>query len=146
MSSSPHPSQHPYSMVLSALCKMKLIHFSLEFRLPTNGSMLPYGTASDAILTLTETCLFKTQDSALSFQDTDKPTILPPHLFLPIFYNYLRQLFHIATHPRHIPMPLEMVLRINLKVNLSPAASSSCTLPEAPSSSISTFSFITFWF
>ena len=40
MSTSPHPARCPYSTVLSALCKMDLIWLSLEFRLPTNSSVI----------------------------------------------------------------------------------------------------------
>jgi hypothetical protein len=40
MSFLPRPSRRPYSMVLSALYKMELIHLSLEFRLPTDGSVV----------------------------------------------------------------------------------------------------------
>jgi hypothetical protein len=81
----------------------------------------PYGTASDVTLTSIGTCLFKIQDSAPYFQDTEKPIILLPHCFLPILYDHLHQLFYIVTHLQHILTPLGMVLRINLKVTFPPS-------------------------
>jgi hypothetical protein len=40
MSASHSASKQPYSMVLSALCKTELIQLSLEFKLPTDGSVI----------------------------------------------------------------------------------------------------------
>jgi hypothetical protein len=40
MSTTPPISRHPYSSVLSALCKMELIWLFLEFKLPMDGSVI----------------------------------------------------------------------------------------------------------